>query len=157
MFWSGMIIGLFVGAIALALILGRSAPGMMLVENQSRLGYGETVQAIQDAAVAAGWKVPAVHELSETVNGAGFDVRPVTIIELCKPDLAGRILSERVGYTITPLMPCRVAVYENGAGEVVLARMNTGLMSKLFGRFVETTMKQATAETEAMFANVTAN
>ena len=155
MLWIGILIGVVIGALALGLFVYRGAPGMMIVDSRSALGFDDTVQAIQDAALAAGWKVPAVHEISETVAKSGYDVRPASIIELCHPRLAGRILSDNAGYAVTPMMPCRVAVYQNADGETMISRMNTTLMSKLFGGIVEEVMSEASAESEAMFATVT--
>ena len=52
-------------------------------------------------------------------------------------------------------MPCRVAVYKSADGSTMISRMNTTLMSKLFGGIVEEVMSEASAESEAMFATVT--
>jgi hypothetical protein len=52
------------------------------------------------------------------------------------------------------MMPCRDAVYENEAGDVVIARMNSGLMSKFFGGLVAEVMADAAGENEEMFAPV---
>lgn len=79
---------------------------------------------------------------------------PVTVIELCKVDLAGEILTGDDSRVVSSLMPCRVAVYETGDGRVVVSRMNTGMMSKLFGGDIERLMAQATSETEEIFASV---
>lgn len=155
MFWIGLAVGAVVGAAALGFYIYRSAPGMMIIESRSTLDFDQTVEAIQQAALDAGWKVPAIHELSETVNKAGYDVRSATIIELCHPKLAGRILSDDSGYAITPMMPCRVAVYRGPDGATIISRMNSPLMSKLFGGIVEEVMSEAAAQNEAMFAPVT--
>lgn len=157
MFWIGALVGLVVGVLAVGLVIKSKAPGMMLVESRSAMDFDSTVAAVQDAALAAGWKVPAIHEISETVAEAGYDVRPATIIELCHPKLAGRILAEDAGYAVTPMMPCRVAVYSDAEGRTIIARMNTVLMSKLFGGIVEEVMSEASAESEAMFAGVIAD
>jgi uncharacterized protein (DUF302 family) len=52
------------------------------------------------------------------------------------------------------MMPCRVAVYETSDGEVIVNRMNTGAVSRVFGGRVAETMATATEETEAIFAPV---
>ena len=52
------------------------------------------------------------------------------------------------------MMPCRVSVYETSDGRVVVSRMNTGLISKIFGGVVTRAMAQATAETEVIYSNV---
>jgi hypothetical protein len=49
--------GVVVGVLAAALVGWMAAPRMMLAVHQSRLGFDDTVAAIQDGAVAHGWKV----------------------------------------------------------------------------------------------------
>lgn len=143
-----------VGVIVTGAVLWFAAPALMISEDQSTVGFEETVEAIQAEAAAEGWAVPNVLRLDRSVAGDGYDVRPVAVIELCNPSHAGPILGEDEGRVVSSLMPCRVAVYETADGEVVLNRMNTGLMSRMFGGLVAETMTTATEETEAIFAAV---
>ena len=83
-----------------------------------------------------------------------FDVTPVTVIELCKVDLGGDILSSDESRVVSSMMPCRVAVYEDEEGRVIVSRMNTGLVSKLFGGNIATIMADATSETELIVSSV---
>ena len=55
------------------------------------------------------------------------------------------------------MMPCRVAVYKKGNGDVIVSRMNTGMMSSLFGGKVAEIMADATKETEKIFLTVIEN
>jgi len=145
----------FVAGILLTGIIGISlAPGMMITENESIYSFEETVERIQSEAAEAGWKVPAVHEIDNSVASGGFDVAPVTVIELCKVDLAGQILSDADSRIVSSMMPCRVAVYEDAEGRVIVSRMNTGLVSKLFGGNIATIMAEATDETEQIVGSV---
>lgn len=148
------VLGVVAGSLIVGLIAWSRASDAALMEDRSVLGFAETVQTIQDRAVAAGWKLPKVHTISETVNEAGFDVLPVTVIELCKADLAGKVLSDEKGRRVSSMMPCRVAVYENAAGEVIVSRMNSGLMSRMFGGIVQEVMTEAADRNEALFAPV---
>lgn len=131
-----------------------SATGLMIVEDQSVLDFDTTVAAITAGAESAGWKVPAVHPISKSVTQAGFDVGRLTVIELCKADLAGKILTEGGDLRVASMMPCRVAVYEKSDGSVILSRMNSTLMSKLFGGVIATTMAEAAAQNEQIFSAV---
>ena len=145
----------FVAGILLTGIIGISvAPGMMINENVSNYSFDETVERIQAEAIEAGWKVPAVHVISNSVAGGGFDVAPVTVIELCKVDLAGNILSDGDSRVISSMMPCRVSVYVDDDGSVIVSRMNTGLVSKLFGGDIAAIMADATDETEQIVNSV---
>lgn len=145
----------FVAGVLLTGIIGISlAPGMMISENESIYSFEETVEMIQAEAIESGWKVPAVHEINISVASGGFDVAPVTVIELCKVNLAGQILSDDESRIVSSMMPCRVAVYEDEEGRVIVSRMNTGLVSKLFGGDIATIMADATDETELIVGSV---
>ena len=85
-------------------------------------------------------------------DGYGFEVKPATVIELCQPKHAGKILSRDENRIVTSLMPCRVSVYETSDGKVVISRMNSGLVSKLFGGEIATVMADASQETEEILA-----
>lgn len=146
--------GLVVGVVAIVLWTGTAATDLMILEDVSDLDFDATVIAITDGAADAGWKVPAVHPISESVVAAGFDVERLTVIELCKAELAGEILTEGGDMRVAAMMPCRVAVYENDDGDVVVSRMNSTLMSKLFGSAVARTMAKAAEENEQIFESV---
>ena len=148
------IVGFLFGILVFGLVGFSTAPEMMIVEDTSTLSYEETVQTIQDAAVAQGWKVPTVHEIDKSVAKAGYDVLPVSVIELCHPGHAGQILQDDEARVVTSMMPCRVSVYETSDGRVVISRMNTGLVSRFFGGKVATVMANATADTEEILGAV---
>ncbi len=148
----GALVGFVVGILLTGVVVWKMAPGMMIIESHSKLGFDDTVQAVQDNAAAQDWIVPNVMRLDRSVAKHGFDVRPVAVIELCRPDLAATILAEDDARLVSSLMPCRVAVYETSNGDVILSRMNTALMSKMFGGLVTEMMSEATAQTEQIFA-----
>lgn len=153
LFLSGLV-GFIIGIMLVGIVGFTTAPDIMIIENKSPLGYEETVQAIQDAAVAQGWKVPTVHEIDKSVNKAGYDVLPVSVIELCQPDHAGRILQQDDARVVTSMMPCRVSVYETSDGSVIISRMNTSMISKVFGGTVTKVMADASAESEQILSAV---
>jgi uncharacterized protein (DUF302 family) len=146
----GFFAGLLVALVAVAL----SAPRFMIVEDRSTLPFDETVARIVVTAEARGWKVPTVHELDESVRKSGREVLPATVIELCRPDLAGEILAHDRGRAVTAMMPCRIAVHRTSDGAVVVSRMNTTLMAKLFGGVVAGVMARASADSEEILAAV---
>jgi uncharacterized protein (DUF302 family) len=148
----GTLVGFVVGVLLTAIVVWTMAPGMMMVESHSKLGFDDTVQAIQDNAAKQGWVVPNVMRLDKSIAKDGYNVRPVAVIELCRPDLAAKILANDDARVVSSLMPCRVAVYQKSNGDVVLSRMNTALMSKMFGGLVTEVMSEATAQTEQIFS-----
>jgi len=151
-------IAAFVGFVAGIVLAGSMvwmmAPGMMMIESHSKLGFDETVQVIQDNAAEQKWSVPNVMRLDKSIAKDGYEVLPVAIIELCKPDLSGKILADDEARVVSSLMPCRVAVYEKSNGDVILSRMNTALMSKMFGGLVTEVMSEATLQTDQIFSPV---
>jgi len=148
------IVGLIVGVILTGIVMYSSAPGMMINEDVSKYSFEETIEKLTESAVAMGWKVPTVHSLDKSVKGAGYDVLSVSVIELCHPGHAGKILSNDEDKIVTSMMPCRVSVYKKENGEVIVSRMNTGLVSSLFGGNVSTVMAEATNDTEKMLKSV---
>jgi len=145
--WIGILAGFVLGVFFTGLIAWRIAPGVLIIESESKMKFEETVQAIQNNAAAMHWMVPNVLRLDKSVAKEGYMVQPVAVIELCKPDLASKILAEDDARLVSSLMPCRVAVYEKSNGEVVISHMNTELMSKMFGELVTDVMKEASVQT----------
>ena len=147
-------VGFLIGVVVLGVVAFMAAPGIMMIEDVSPLSYEDTIQTVLEASAEQGWKVPATHEISKSVNKAGYDVAPVMVIELCQEHHAARVLVEDDARIVTSMMPCRFSVYETSDGQVVVSRMNTALISKLFGGTVADVMADATADTEVILSSV---
>ena len=152
-FYSALI-GVVTGTIGTLIILYLTAPSILFIEHESRLGYTETIVAIQESSNAEGWVIPKQYKLDESLSKAGYEILPVSVIELCKPDHAYKILGHDEYRLVSSLMPCRVAIYERSDGTTVISRMNTGLLSRLFDKTVRDVMSQATAETDKILGSV---
>ena len=146
--------GLTMGVLLVAVVGYFAAPSLMIVEDDSRLSYEETIEMIQKSAKANNWKVPKVHRIDKSVAKAGHKVRPVTVIELCQPDHAAEILSEDDARVVTSMMPCRVSVYETEDGRVIVSRMNTTLVAGMFGGTVARVMANASQDQEKILSAV---
>jgi uncharacterized protein (DUF302 family) len=146
--------GIIAGALSVIILIYFLAPGIMINENISKFGFDETVEKLVEAANQKGWKVPTTHQLDKSVANAGYDVLQTTVIELCHPGHAGKILSNDEDKVVTSMMPCRLSVYKKSNGEVIVSRMNTGLISKLFGGNISDVMADATQETEEIVSVV---
>ena len=144
----GFVAGIILTAVIGFVVVVNTAPSMMIIETESPLSHEETVQSIIENAEKSGWKVPEIHKISNSINNAGHEVLPVTVIELCKVDLAANILVDDDSKVVTSMMPCRMAVYETSDGRVIVSRMNTALVSGMFGGNIKNTMADATRETE---------
>lgn len=145
----------FIAGIVITLGLGFTmAPSMMLVEDESKYGFEESVERFEAAANEAGWKLPAVHDLQATMEKHGKDVKAVKVFELCHPDHAGKILEKDDERVVTSMMPCRVAIYEKSDGKVYVSRMNSSLMASTMGKLIKDVMSEAAAENEKMLATI---
>jgi len=126
------------------------AQNLMVVETESHLSFDATVEAISVAARDKGWQVPKVYKLCKSLEKHGHKVPPVAVIELCKPNYAAQLLSQDNTRMVSSFMPCRISVYEKADGSVIISRMNTGLISHLFGDDIAAVMSAATQETQAI-------
>ncbi|TVR67706.1 MAG: DUF302 domain-containing protein [Spirochaetaceae bacterium] len=142
-----------VGALVLGIVLTGligffSLPGMMMLEDESPHSFLETVNVFEDAVSEAGWSVLQVHDMQSILAAHGHDVEAVRIYELCSSRYSAEILKEDDARLISPLMPCRVSIYEKSDGTTYIARMNSILMAKPFGGVIARVMDQAAVDTE---------
>ena len=153
-FLTGGLTGLIVGSIATLIVLYFAAPSILFIERDSRLDYSETIAAIHESSKAEGWIIPKQYKLDVSLSKAGYEILPVSVIELCKPEHAYKILSEDEYRLVSSMMPCRVAVYQKADGTTVVSRMNTGLISRVFDKTVRDVLAQATQETNKILSVV---
>ena len=144
--------GLIAGSITTLVILYFAATSILFIERESRLSYSETIAAIHESSSAEGWIIPKEYKLDKSLAKAVFEVLPVSVIELCKPEHAYKILAEDEYRLVSSMMPCRVAVYQKADGTTVISRMNTGLLSRVFDETVRDVMAQATQETNKILS-----
>jgi uncharacterized protein (DUF302 family) len=126
----------------------------VVLENKSKLAFEETVKYITDKAKEKGWMVPVVHDLKKSVGKAGYEVGPVRVIEICNPHFASKILENDESRIITPMMPLRISVYELKNGDVIIARFNPGMVSKMFGDVAGETLLKACAVSEEIVSEI---
>ncbi len=143
-------IGAFIfGMLVAFLIVWMKAPSIMMLEDKSPLSFEEAVEALKKQAEELDWLVPHQHNVASELEklGAGKTPRAV-VVEICKPDLSIEILKRDESRIVVSLMPCRIGVYETSDGSVIISRMNTGLMSKMFGSLVAKIMGKASSDSE---------
>jgi uncharacterized protein (DUF302 family) len=128
--------------------------GKVVLENKSKLNFEETVKYISDKAQEEGWMVPIVHDLKKSVGKAGYEVRPVKVIEICNPHFASQILENDKSRIITPMMPLRISVYELENGDVIIARFNPDIVSKMFGDVAGETLLKACSTSEEIVGEI---
>ena len=143
----GMLIG-FIITLAVIIML---APGQMVSEKQSPLGYEETIAFIQANVTNSGWKVSAVMRLDKTLAKEGKTVLPAASLKICQPDYAEKVLKDDEARFLSVMMPCSIAVYEKADGKTYVSTMNANLIGKLFGGTVSDVMAGPVSKETARF------
>jgi uncharacterized protein (DUF302 family) len=119
----------------------------IVIEKKSRFGFDETVEILIADAEKREWKVPAVHDLQQSLAKSGKAVRPVKVIELCKPAYSGQMLELNDERIISVMMPCRISVYKKEDGLTYVSLINTGEMVAGLPANIARVMKEASDET----------
>lgn len=115
-----------------------------LVEKPSRLGFEETVESLKTAAERDGWNIPAVHDLQQSLAKSGKHVKPIKVLEICKPAYSGEMLQLNDERIMSVMMPCRISVYEKDDGKVYIALLDANAFAEDLPPVVAEIMKVAT-------------
>lgn len=144
-----LIITLFLvtGLIAMAQNTSKENPSALL-ENQSRFSFTETNEILSKTILENGWKITITHDLQETMKKNGKEVLPVKVIEICNPGLAFQILSKDELRNVSPMLPCRISVYEKSDGHTYISRMNAPALTGMIDVEAAKTILQAFEEAE---------
>jgi uncharacterized protein (DUF302 family) len=116
-------------------------------ENPAKFNFEKTVELLMAEAERREWKIPAVHDLQQSLAKSGKMVKPVKVIEICKPQYSGQMLELSDERIISVMMPCRISVYEKADGKVYIAVINAGAMAKDLPENIAKVMKAASDET----------
>ncbi len=141
--------GLVAGLIIMAVVGFYSLPGLMMLEDQSRYDdFDTTVKQFEQKVKEAGWSILIVHDMQETLLDHGHDVKSVKIFELCSARYSAEILKLDDERIVSPLMPCRIAIYEKTDGNTYISRMDSELLARPFGGIIKDVMQVAAVEIE---------
>lgn len=135
------------GYIVTAQNTSNNNPPVML-ESQSRFGFTETIEKLSKNILEKGWKITIIHDLQETMKKNNKEVLPVKVIELCNPGYAFQILSKDELRNVSPMLPCRISVYEKSDGITYISRMNAPAFAGMIGGDAAKAIVQAFNETE---------
>jgi uncharacterized protein (DUF302 family) len=122
----------------------------MMLEDTSRYDFNTTIEKLTAAITDSGWKIPATHDLQNTIKNFGKDILPVRILEICHPKHSSRLLELDNERIVSTFMPCRISVYEKSDGKVYISRINASMLAKSFGGIVEEVMTASNDEMEEM-------
>jgi uncharacterized protein (DUF302 family) len=146
--WAVAGAALAVGVVLTLVVVYYSMPGVMMLEDESPYSFDETVRRFEQEVFDAGWSVVVTHDMQAILEGHGHEVAAVKIFELCSSRYSAEVLAVDEARTISPMMPCRVSIYETTTGETYVSRMNSQLMAKPFGGVIARVMDTAAVETE---------
>jgi uncharacterized protein (DUF302 family) len=118
-----------------------------IIEQASPFDVATTVEKLLEAAGRKEWQNPAVHNLQQSLSKSGKEVRPVQVIEICKPEYSGLMLEKSDERIVSIMMPCRISVYEKEDGNTYVALINTSAMSAGMPATIAGPMQAASDET----------
>jgi uncharacterized protein (DUF302 family) len=118
----------------------------MMLENESKKSFDQTVEWLEQVAVKNKWKVLAIHDLQMAMEKNGYEVLPVKVFAICQPQHAFKVLGKDDERIVSSMMPCRVSVYEKSDGKTYLSRMNTSMMASGFEGAVKDVMVTTSEE-----------
>lgn len=119
----------------------------IVIEQKSKFGFEKTVQVLTENAEKREWKVPFIHDLQQSLAKSGKSVKPVKVIEICKPQFSGKMLELNDERIISVMMPCRISVYEKDNGSTYVSLINAGAMAASLTDKIASVMKEASDET----------
>ena len=118
-----------------------------VIEKQSKYDFDKTVDLLVAEAERREWKVPAIHDLQQSLAKSGKTVKPVKVIEICKPAYSGQMLELNDERIMSVMMPCRISVYIKDDGKTYTALVDGGEMAAGQPVKIATVMKAASDET----------
>ena len=132
--WAAGTIGVMTGFVLCGIIVFTVMPSLMIVTKESKLGFDETVAALEKRIPEHGWVISGSQpiDMNKSMSKHGVNFKPrVKLVKLCNAEYAKSVLtSDR---HISCMMPCSMAVWEGDDGKVYLSEMNMALMAKMFG------------------------
>ncbi len=144
-FLAGILAGILIALAGIYFI----APYLLFRERESKYNFEKTVEQLERSVLEKGWKIPAIHDLRETMLKFGKpEVDRAKVFEVCHPDHAFEILSRDEERIVMPMMPCRMAVYQKSNGSTFVSVMHNGLVGRLMKGVVPRVMKAASRESE---------
>ena len=135
--------------------MSTSQPAQFIIEKKSRFDFDETVERITTEARRREWNIPAVHDLKQSLAKSGKTVKPVQVIEICKPAFSGQMLELNDERIMSVMMPCRISVYLKDDGNTYVALVNGAALTSGQPVTIARVMKAASDETFEIVQTVT--
>jgi uncharacterized protein (DUF302 family) len=135
----GFALGLVTTGISVVLVMRSS----MVVPERSSTSFDETCAAIEEVVPGSnGWSFP-MESFDMSAKLAAKDALPdnvkrIRLYFMCKPTVAKTVLG--ADPKLSAIMPCSWSVYELSDGSVWVSHMNIGMMAKMMGGVVGSSM-----------------
>ena len=118
-----------------------------VIEHPGKFNFDKTVDLLVAEAERREWKVPFIHDLQQSLAKAGKTVKPVKVIEICKPAYSGQMLELSDERIMSVMMPCRISVYLKDDGKTYIALLDGAKMADGQPENIANIMKAASDET----------
>lgn len=118
-----------------------------IIEQIGRYNFDQTVDKIVKEAEKRAWNVTAIHDLQQSLAKSGRAVKPVKVIEICRPEYSGQMLELNHERIMSVMMPCRISVYVKDDGKTYIALVNGAELSAGHPEKIAKVMKAASDET----------
>lgn len=122
----------------------------MFLQTESPKPLSETVKAFKEEVEAGGWSILNVTNMAGILSEKGYTLSPVLIFDVCSGKYSAQILAKDEHRIVTPLMPCRVSIYQTRPGKVIIARLNAKSMAPMFSGDLAEIMIKSAAELEVI-------
>ncbi len=122
----------------------------MFLQTESPKSLPETVAVFKEEVAVAGWSILNVTNMAGILSKKGYTLSPVLIFDVCSGKYSARILAKDEYRFITPLMPCRVSIYQTSKGEVIISRLNAKSIALMFDAELAEIMLKSGGELEAI-------
>ena len=131
----------------------------MVKEIKSPKSFEETCEAIEKIIpefAREGWGFPInkwdFYKSFENKNIDVPNIRKLTVYFVCNAKLAAKVIN--TNNAMAGIMPCSWAVMEKTDGKTYIAKMNIGLMAKIFIRTIKEAMEKVEADEKRMLEKI---
>ncbi|OQX15639.1 MAG: hypothetical protein BWK73_06375 [Thiothrix lacustris] len=125
----------------------------LFLEDTSPKNLTATSAAFQEAAIASGWSILGMDNVSDILAERGYSVAPVLVFQACSGKYSFKLLGSDATRFVASMIPCRVALYQKSTGEVIISRMNAISMGEKIGGEAGSVMKQSGQDMETIIQN----
>ena len=126
----------------------------MIIEKVSPWDFEKTVELLTTAAEKRDWKIPAIHDLQQSLAKAGKAVNSVKVLEVCKPEYSGKMLEKNDERIVSVMMPCRISIYLKEDGKTYIALINGAALASGMPETVREVMTAASDEVNEIVDSV---